>query len=955
MIHHNLDQVAVVNNSLHSLTEEHRNHIAARGLDAGWAEVNCRSVDTKEAEFFLGYPAKSTGIMFIGDKYQFQFRPDVPWASTDGKKPKYRTPVGEYDAWLAKHPTDKDYWDVEKLKQSCYQIDGHPYILITEGGFKAISGCSNGLPTIALMGVTMGLTPKKADPDGRKYLVETLGKYAGAKFGFIIVFDADAKTNKNVRDAERDLTNELLTSGCPVISITGSWNVADGKGMDDYIQNNGIEAFRKILEKALKASTEQVSGSIPDAPPAAEDNFILKAEEALYADGHWVSIGETLYRFTGTHYEEAGEAKEKRRIGNWLKSYSEKVKGTWVKNRADTGSVNAVFNWVVNQTAVDASEINPDGLNCSNGVVKINPDGSHSLVSHNPSQVYTYVGGKYDPGIDPTDCDRLLECLEAGQREIFLRTAAAGLSLQLVRSKLTGRGVKGLLCCGDGSNGKDTLRTVLATVFGRGMVGKSLSDFKSYDNGRKFNLSGLVGAVCNWSSENTEYVNIDSLQSLKQYITGDPIDIERKGKDSYEYKPSAIFLANCNKPPSITGGTAAIDDRYGILSFTKTYKRNADPSKGELEADPRFKEDPDFILNRIAPAMLNKMLERMPRLLKEGIDYTSTRDAMREIQEKSNHLWEFVNEVGIEAKADGRIYIKDLWDKLQDWYQESGVLEIEYDHKGKEKLVWSDSPGNYDKPVKAVNQIYSSFGKIFPKLGKHRYNGRDDTDRRGQNYLSGIAFVQNLLVTDNIASPASPVDAVMLSASPTASPTASPRGESASPTVQQQNPIEVTGEAVGRTGEASGEASGEATTLTQRAGEAGEAISPISTEPEYSADEQWCLSTCETQEEVATTKQFLSKRRAKTTPSAPEQPKPENQPHDTGATISLEVGSKHKNIKVGDRVVVAMHPFSRYQGEKGTVVGIGGTKVTVRFDSEKVSRTPVTFDTSDPGEVVMKL
>ena len=174
--------------------------------------------------------------------------------------------------------------------------------------------------------------------------------------------------------------------------------------------------------------------------------------------------------------------------------------------------------------AVDPNTVNPDGLNSSKGVIKINPDGSHSLVPHDPKQVYTYVGCKYDPDIDPTDCTRLLECLEPSQREIFLRTAAAALNLKLVLSKLTGRDVKGLLCYGEGSNGKDTLLAVLAAVFGWRMTGKSLSDFKSYDNGRKFNLSGLVGGLCNWASENTAKVDLDNIQSLKQFITGDPIE-----------------------------------------------------------------------------------------------------------------------------------------------------------------------------------------------------------------------------------------------------------------------------------------------------------------------------------------------------------------------------------------------------------------------------------------------
>jgi putative DNA primase/helicase len=509
---------------------------------------------------------------------------------------------------------------------------------------------------------------------------------------------------------------------------------------------------------------------IPDTAPTAGQNFILKAEDALYSDGHYVSIGGLLYRFTGSYYKELNESSEKRRIGGWLKTYSEKVKGVWVKNRADTASVNAVFSWVVNQTAVDPVEVNPGGLNCSNGVVKINPDGSHLLVPHDPKQVYTYVGCKYDANISPADCARLLECLEPSQREIFLRTAAAALNLKLVRSKLTGRGVKGLLCHGEGSNGKDTLRAVLAAVFGRGMTGRSLSDFKSYDMGRKFALAGIEGSICNWASENTAKVDLDNLQSLKQFITGDPIDIERKGKDSYEYKSNAIFFANCNKLPSITGGTSAIDDRYGILRFDKTYVRNAIAAEGQLEADPRFKDDEKFILEQVAPAMLNKLLERLPLLLTEGIDYKATKDAMQKAQEESRHLWQFAREVGLEVQSGGRVWITDLWDLLVDWYEGMGVLDKELDGKGKEKLIWHELSNKYDAPVKSINQLSSRFSEIFPKVQVCKYLERDEMERRGQRYLLGVGFVQGFVKTAKTSVPSVPVDIARDTAVPSSVP-----------------------------------------------------------------------------------------------------------------------------------------------------------------------------------------
>jgi putative DNA primase/helicase len=92
------------------------------------------------------------------------------------------------------------------------------------------------------------------------------------------------------------------------------------------------------------------------------------------------------------------------------------------------------------------------------------------------------------------------------------------------------------------------------------------------------------------------------------------------------------------------------------------------------------------------------LLERLPLLLTEGIDYKATKDAMREAQEESRHLWQFAREVGLEVQSGGRVWVKDLWQQLQDWYEDAGILEKEYDGKGKEKLVWNELSNKYDAP-----------------------------------------------------------------------------------------------------------------------------------------------------------------------------------------------------------------------------------------------------------------
>jgi putative DNA primase/helicase len=315
MTHHTTIDSPVSSATIFKLTPDHQAHISARGIGASWATANCRSFDILGASVMLGYKAKSAGIMLISDEYgQWQFKPDDPWASKDGKAPKYRTGKGEYDAFLAKHPEIKAYWsDLDALKARCFTINGKPYIVITEGGFKAITGCMHGIPTIALVGVTMGLTPRaKGEPD----LIPALKRLAEAGFNFIIAFDADATTNKNVRIAEKKLVKVLLSYGVAVRTVTGHWDAEeDGKGMDDFINNKGIEEFRAILMKAESYGIEPlVSGDKQKAtkPPTPRQTVALIAEEygnqwkfdneqkewRVYSGKHWekVEIGnfETL-------------------------------------------------------------------------------------------------------------------------------------------------------------------------------------------------------------------------------------------------------------------------------------------------------------------------------------------------------------------------------------------------------------------------------------------------------------------------------------------------------------------------------------------------------------------------------------------------------------------------------------------------------------------------------------
>ncbi len=228
-----------------------------RKLNPRWVAANCYSVDERQASELLCQTAQSGGLIIEGANGQFQFRPDRPWRTSEDKQKKrkaakYRTAAGdEYDALLPRHPDNPYYWlDLEALKQSCWQINGVPHLLITEGGFKAICACSEGLPTVALLGVEMGLTSSNADPQGKRYLVPALETLAQAGFGFILAFDTDIALKKSVQQALYKLGCQLKKFNVSIY-VMPQWNENLGKGIDDFIVSQGIEQFRELLAKSI--------------------------------------------------------------------------------------------------------------------------------------------------------------------------------------------------------------------------------------------------------------------------------------------------------------------------------------------------------------------------------------------------------------------------------------------------------------------------------------------------------------------------------------------------------------------------------------------------------------------------------------------------------------------------------------------------------------------------------
>jgi putative DNA primase/helicase len=225
-----------------------------------------------------------------------------------------------------------------------------------------------------------------------------------------------------------------------------------------------------------------------------------------------------------------------------------------------------------------------------------------------------------------------------------------------------------------------------------------------------------MGSRVNWASENAQTCRIDRIQSLKLFVTGDKLHYERKGKDHTEFTPNGIGIFNLNETPAIQGVLKAIEDRIAVLEFRKTFTENPDPNNpNEIKADSRFVYDLDFIKSNVAPAFLNRMIKGLKDLMEQGIDYSSTSDAFRNLQKENNHLFEFIESTNIGYVEGGEIAVNALWSRLEQWYIQSGTLTMDSDGN---RRTWIDQARPSDKNVKGANQVAPRFLQLFPKAVK---------------------------------------------------------------------------------------------------------------------------------------------------------------------------------------------------------------------------------------------
>lgn len=137
---------------------------------------------------------------------------------------------------------------------------------------------------------------------------------------------------------------------------------------------------------------------------------------------------------------------------------------------------------------------------------------------------------------------------------------------------------KAFILTGDKSNGKSTFLDMISYLLGA----ENISSLDLAELGERFKTAELFGKLAN-IGDDIKGDFIPDLAIFKKLVTGDRVNVERKGLNPFEFNNYSKMLFSANKIPRVKDETGAVLRRLIIVPF------NAKFSKDDKDYDPYIK------------------------------------------------------------------------------------------------------------------------------------------------------------------------------------------------------------------------------------------------------------------------------------------------------------------------------------------------------------------------------
>ena len=227
---------------------------------------------------------------------------------------------------------------------------------------------------------------------------------------------------------------------------------------------------------------------------------------------------------------------------------------------------------------------------------------------------------------------------------------------------------KSFILTGDGSNGKSTLLDLINELLGE----ENISSVSLKDLSDRFKTFQLDGKLANIGDDiSNEYIPDNS--TFKKLVTGEKVNVERKGKDPYDFRNYSKLIFSANELPRINDLSGGLKRRLVFIPF------NAKFSKRDEDYDPFIK---DKITTTAAIEYLLKIaIDGLYRILNNNsITYSKACDQVwDEYEAINNPVVSFIEDNKIENES-----VNDVYKQYQVWCIESGLKSLSKVMFGKE-------------------------------------------------------------------------------------------------------------------------------------------------------------------------------------------------------------------------------------------------------------------------------
>lgn len=206
---------------------------------------------------------------------------------------------------------------------------------------------------------------------------------------------------------------------------------------------------------------------------------------------------------------------------------------------------------------------------------------------------------------------------------------------------------KCFILTGKGSNGKSTLLDVIKKLIGEVNISSvPLEELK--DRFKTFQLEGKLANI----GDDISNKYIDDNSTFKKLVTGETVNVERKGKDPYDFNNYSKLIFSCNDMPRINDLSDGLKRRIILIPF------NAKFSKDDTDFDP-------FVIDKLLSSegleyLLNLALAGLDRILYNRA-FTIPQlvaDTWNEYEKTNNPIIGFMEEAKIDNETTQDVYLQ---------------------------------------------------------------------------------------------------------------------------------------------------------------------------------------------------------------------------------------------------------------------------------------------------------